>query len=381
MQSRTALAATLGLPRRLSGQLLATAGQIIVESVRRHRAFVVVVIAYWAACYAAAWATGGLEAVDIQPYTPVFSIFLLALTVLAALGTTLYVMIVVRPEGSLYPALGRALFGTAFSADRLANLFVPLVVGPLFFTTFGSFKRLIPLMNPYGWDTTLMHWDAWLHGGTQPWVLLQPIVGTPLVSSGINFFYNMWLALMFGTFIWQACSLKRPALRMQYLVSFLLFWVVVGTVLATLLSSAGPCYYGRVTGLDDPYAPLMDYLRAADETAPIWSLKVQELLWDNYVSGGTMLGSGISAMPSMHMAIATLMALLGWRINRWAGIGYTAFAAIILVGSVHLGWHYAIDGYVSILVGIAVWHATGWALRRIGSPDNAGEHRAAPGIG
>ena len=365
METRTARAATLGLPRRLGGELLETAGQILVESVRRHRAFIVIILAYWAACYAAAWATGGLAAVDVRPYTTVFNVFLLCLTVLAVLGTILYVMIIERPAGSLYPAIGQALFRRVLSADRLANLFVPLAVGPLFFTTFGSFKRLIPLMNGYSWDRAFMTWDAWLHGGVQPWALLQPLLGTPYVTSGINFFYNMWLALMFGTFIWQACSLKRPALRMQYLLSFLMFWIVVGTVLATLLSSVGPCYYGRETGLADPYAPLMDYLRAANEVAPVWSLKVQDMLWDNYVSHGTMLGSGISAMPSMHLAIATLMALLGWRINRWVGLGYTAFAAVILVGSVHLGWHYAIDGYVSIVAAIAVWHATGWAMRRL----------------
>jgi hypothetical protein len=364
MQTGTVRATAFGWPRRVGEQLLETAGHILVESVRRHRAFIVLVIAYWAACYAAAWATGGLAAVEILPYTTVFNIFILCLVVLAVLGTTIYVMVVERPAGSLYPAIGQALSGRVFSANRLANLFVPLAVGPLFFTTFGSFKRLIPLMNPYGWDHSLMTWDAWLHGGHHPWTLLQPLIGTPVITSGINFFYNMWMALMFGTFIWQACTLKRPALRMQYLLSFLLFWIVIGTLLATLLSSVGPCYYGRETGLFDPYAPLMNYLRDANEVAPVWSLKVQDMLWDNYVGHGTMLGSGISAMPSMHLAISTLMALLGWRINRWAGIAYTVFAAVILVGSVHLGWHYAIDGYVSIVAAIALWHATGWAMRR-----------------
>jgi PAP2 superfamily len=369
MQTR-AIIATIEGPRRLSGQLLEAAGQILLESVRRHRGFVIVILAYWAACYAAAWATGGLQVVDIQFYSTVFSIFLGGAAVVAVIGTVLYVMIVERPAGSLYPAIGQALLGRVLSADRLANLFIPVVLGPLFFTTFGSFKRLIPLMNPYGWDHSLMIWDAWLHGGTQPWELLQPLIGTPMVTASINFIYNIWLFLLYATFIWQACTLKRPILRMQYLVCFLLFWIVVGTLLATVLSSAGPCYYGRITGLDDPYAPLMDYLRAANEVTPVWSVKVQEMLWDNYVSGGTLLGSGISAMPSMHLAIATLMALLGWRTNRWAGIGYTAFAAVILVGSVHLGWHYAIDGYVSIIVSIAIWHATGWALRRWYRPVN-----------
>lgn len=33
-----------------------------------------------------------------------------------------------------------------------------------------------------------------------------------------------------------------------------------------------------------------------------------------------------------------------------------------MIGSVHLGWHYAIDGYVSILAVIVIWKAVGWTL-------------------
>jgi hypothetical protein len=371
MQSRGAFAATLERPARLAGRLVDAAGQILVESVRRHRAFIVLVLAYSASCFVAAWLTGNHEVVDVRPYSELFSLILLMLLVVAILGGVFYVMIFVRPAGSLYPAIGEFLFRRMLSTDRVANMLIPFIVGPIFFNAFGSFKRLIPLMNPYGWDHQFMIWDTWLHGGIQPWELLQPILGTPIVTSGINLFYNFWLILMLGTFIWQACSLQRPALRMQYLLSFLAFWAVIGTALATVLSSAGPCYYARVTGLPDPYQPLMDYLRQANEVAPIWSLKVQEALWQNYESNGKMLGGGISAMPSMHLAMATLMALLGWRINRWAGAGYTAFAAIILVGSVHLGWHYAIDGYVSIVAAIVLWCAVGWTMRRFGFADDA----------
>jgi hypothetical protein len=47
------------------------------------------------------------------------------------------------------------------------------------------------------------------------------------------------------------------------------------------------------------------------------------------------------------------------------------FAAAIMIGSVHLGWHYAIDGYVGGLVATALWYATGRAISRYGSPATA----------
>jgi hypothetical protein len=34
-----------------------------------------------------------------------------------------------------------------------------------------------------------------------------------------------------------------------------------------------------------------------------------------------------------------------------------------LIGSVALGWHYAIDGYAAILITCALWAIVGWALR------------------
>jgi PAP2 superfamily len=42
----------------------------------------------------------------------------------------------------------------------------------------------------------------------------------------------------------------------------------------------------------------------------------------------------------------------------WLGLVFAAYAAVVLVGSVHLGWHYAVDGYVSIVATLAI----GWAV-------------------
>jgi hypothetical protein len=36
-----------------------------------------------------------------------------------------------------------------------------------------------------------------------------------------------------------------------------------------------------------------------------------------------------------------------------------AYAAVILFGSIYLGWHYAVDGYVSIAVTYLIWRFSG----------------------
>jgi hypothetical protein len=156
-------------------------------------------------------------------------------------------------------------------------------------------------------------------------------------------------------------------LREQYLLSFFGCWILLGSLAAIGLSSVGPCFYGLLYPAD-PYVPLMSYLRSVDEVYTIWALSTQDMLWERYIANSTGLGSGISAMPSLHVAITTLNALLLSRLSRIAGILGWTYLALILVGSVHLGWHYAIDGYVSILAVLLIWRAAGWWVSRSQSP-------------
>lgn len=67
----------------------------------------------------------------------------------------------------------------------------------------------------------------------------------------------------------------------------------------------------------------------------------QDIVWSGYI-GATPGSLGISAFPSMHVAMAVLFALYATRRSRLAGLLMWAFAAIIMVGSVVLGWHYAV---------------------------------------
>ena len=72
-----------------------------------------------------------------------------------------------------------------------------------------------------------------------------------------------------------------------------------------------------------------------------------------------MIGGGISAMPSVHNGLAALFAFAAFRINRKAGWAMAAYAALIWIGSIHLGWHYAIDGIVSIALAWGIWRGAG----------------------
>jgi hypothetical protein len=157
--------------------------------------------------------------------------------------------------------------------------------------------------------------------------------------------------------------------RQRALLAFLLMWIVAGTALAALGASAGPCYYGEVVAGLNPYA---DLLAALDSTSGqvLWARANQYNIWNAYQTGIWYPVAGISAMPSMHVGMAVLWALVAWGRSRRLGFVLACYALVIQIGSVLLGWHYAVDGYVAALVAVALWKAAGAAVPH-GSVRNA----------
>jgi hypothetical protein len=251
-------------------------------------------------------------------------------------------------------------------ADRLAGGFIVLVLFPPFAWNFAFIKALLPILHPFNWDPTFAAWDKWLHLGREPWEWLQPIFGHPMVTSLTSIVYALWFLVLYGVTVWQAFARRDPVLRMQYFLCSVLVWILMGNVAATLLASGGPVYYGRLTGLPDPYAPLLGYLHAVAAQWPVWSVDVQEAMWGIYAKSGdsNQVAVSISAMPSMHVAMACTFFLAARATDRRLGFAFGLFLLAILFGSVHLGWHYAIDGYAGILGTFVLWAACGWLLRR-----------------
>jgi hypothetical protein len=233
-----------------------------------------------------------------------------------------------------------------------------ILLFPVFTSAYTSVKSGLPLLHNYDLDPLFARWDSILHGG-HAWELIHPVVGFPVVTFALNFAYNFWFFVAWIIFALVTVMTGDRRLREQYLLAFCACWILLGSVAAISLSSVGPCYYGLFYATD-PYAPLMSYLRSVNETYTIWALNAQDMLWERHVANNAGLGSGISAMPSMHVAIATLNAIFLSRRSRALGLMGWIYLVLIQVGSVHLGWHYAIDGYVSIVGVLFIWWAAGW---------------------
>jgi hypothetical protein len=251
-----------------------------------------------------------------------------------------------------------------FKPESIAGFALVYLLIPPFLSTVTSIKQAYTLLHPFRFDEVFMRMDRFLHVGHHPWELVQPIVGYPSITFALDLLYMLWFPLLFGIVIWMAFSTRRR-LRAQFFLCLCLVWILLGNLAAAIFSSAGPCYYARVVrGHKDVFAPLMRYLHSLSPQRFIWATQNQQKLWQAQVKGDHLTFGGISAMPSVHVAVAMLFALVCRRIGRGVGLLYVAYCVIVQLGSVHLGWHYAIDGYLSLVLTPLLWKLAGYVLMR-----------------
>ena len=69
-------------------------------------------------------------------------------------------------------------------------------------------------------------------------------------------------------------------------------------------------------------------------------------------------------MPSLHVATAFLFYLLTSQLNKWLGLFFALYCFLIFLGSVHLAFHYAIDGYFSVILTWIYWKFSGVIIEK-----------------
>lgn len=302
--------------------------------------------------------------------TGFFKFFLNAPLIMGASTLAVYVAILLaknRPKNSPLKFVYEKLREGIFQNKNCWRIFFGLLGLSFVMSAFLILKGFIPIIKPFTYDQDFEILDRFLHFGYQPWVLIQPLVINETVTLILHRLYYLWFPVIFITFFWQIGTLDNPRLRMQFMLSFIACWAIIGGLLATFLSSAGPIYFDRVvTNAPNQYIEALNYLQNLNNDHGLYMFTIKENLWDYYLNptqNSTI--KGISAMPSMHVSIAFLLVLFGFRKGIYTGLAYTMFFIAIFLGSIHLLWHYAIDGYVSILATWLIWHICGKASRNV----------------
>lgn len=236
------------------------------------------------------------------------------------------------------------------------------------------FKKIIPQIQPFYLDPMLIDIERSVLG-KDAWLYTHAVLG-PTSTRVLDYTYGMWHFVNTGLLCW-ICLTPNRQLQLRAALSYQLAWLMLGAALATVMSSVGPCFYEDFFGADD-FAPLMDRLREISGGGELPSLRAMRYL---LASADTdAIGGGISAMPSLHVAIATLFVFVVWERfpkRAWPKVLAIIYAIAIFVGSVHLGWHYVLDGIVSAIVMGLIWLCLGrfnrWIFRATREASNAGK--------
>ncbi|RWA72093.1 phosphatase PAP2 family protein [Mesorhizobium sp.] len=250
---------------------------------------------------------------------------------------------------------------TTFSNGRLAYFLSGLcllVALMIFQGTFTSVKNVMPVwQGGFRFDVVQANIDSVLHFGVDPWRWLYAVAKVDWVRVAAEWNYNvLWFLLNFSALFFVATSPKVASIRTRYLVCFMAVWIIVGNVLAALFLSAGPAFYGLVTGDTARFGQQLAFL-AKGLGAPNSAASYQNYLWSLNEAGRTGFATGISAFPSVHVGLVTLNALFLREYNRYLGALAFLYAAFVAASSVYLAWHYAIDGYVAALVTLLIYVA------------------------
>jgi hypothetical protein len=314
------------------------------------------VVLLWVPVLIAVWARlpGSTEFERGLPMLRVMLIFGLA-PMLVAGG-------IARLRGRTWAGTGRLLWSEGWVTERPIRHVLMSVSLSAFFWAFAGWKSAIPQVHPFAWDERLWSLGTAIHGG-QPDRLLAPIFGSPWAIVALDRLYETWWFVLVGLLMWQIWQ-RDLAKAKRFLLAFALIWIVLGIFVATMFSSAGPCFARLLTGAHR-YDELLARLDVANALSPLAAIEGQKYLWSAYMRGLVPPGGGISAFPSLHVAGATLAALVIYERNRVLGTLAWVYMALILVASIMLGWHYSLDGYVAILGTVTCWVAAGWLTTAI----------------
>jgi PAP2 superfamily len=97
--------------------------------------------------------------------------------------------------------------------------------------------------------------------------------------------------------------------------------------------------------------------------------EIQDTLWALLAEGEGRISWAISAFPSVHVGVATMIGIYLAERSRFLMPLGVAFIAMVLFLSVYTGFHYALDGYFSIaaVIGLNVLLKRGYQNRLHGS--------------
>lgn len=187
--------------------------------------------------------------------------------------------------------------------------------------------------------------------------VFEQIVSLPIdVAAWDRLYHSAWLIEVIAAF---ALIVIGRGLRivLHYCVTLVVLFYV-GRLLGVLNPVMGPAFFrpdlfGYLDGSATAEAMRM--------VAGVMSMQPEQAMR----AGGVLLG-GISAMPSLHVAMVSITAYWLFRAARWTAWATVPWVLLVWTSTIVLGWHYVTDGAGGIVLGATCVVAATALLRKLG---------------
>ena len=193
-------------------------------------------IAIVAAYLALVLASGRVDPADFARLFLAYLKGSLSLWCLLALAGLLWLLYVNRPRAgqAVSPVAVVALWVRArWARDRLISLVWPPLLFAALMASFNAFKQMILPAAGFRFDPLFADMDRALFLGHDPWRITHALFGSPTATGLIDKAYHGWFVPMaLGLMVCAFLPRVTFRLRTQYLLSYIVMWIGVGSVLA-----------------------------------------------------------------------------------------------------------------------------------------------------
>ena len=262
-------------------------------------------------------------------------------------GAYLWTYLAMAFSGLLGALLVRRIFTGKWSDAPWRSVVAATLIIGVGASLFLPLKYAIPREVPFWLDLPLASAEKHIFGG-HPALLLDHVFGWADVP--LDRLYSLWLPVQ--SLILFLVILQNPSpTKTRALIAYSVAWLALGVAAAAIFSSAGPLFHDRLLGGHSFAA-----VRATLQSRGAWiALAESDQMWASYASGTPGFVAGMSAVPSMHVAISLWIWLTARSMVprlQWLAALYFV---LIAIGSVQLGWHYVSDGVAGGIGMLIVW--------------------------
>ncbi|MEA2293000.1 MAG: hypothetical protein QOE86_639 [Solirubrobacteraceae bacterium] len=357
-------------------------GTVVLHAARRRPYAFPALLAV--ACAVATWLTAHLEDLPIRDPDGVGGPPLVRLSVILSVFIALDVLPRGLFRGRLHPRDSvraiRAVWRERWTRRRVAFVLVGLVSFYITYVAYRNFKGFLPFLRPDRHDAGLLTLDRGLFAGHDPATVLHAVLGTGFANQLLSIVYVVYLAFvpisLAAALVWFGRDARHG---LWYTSALCLNWVF-GAISYYLIPTMGPAFV----------APQL-----FSDLGPTASSALQHSLWVERLTvlfgpAGEQAGDvvqSIAAFASLHVSVVLTAALIAsWlKASRPLRIALWTYFGLVIVATIYLGWHYAVDDVAGLIIGYGAAVigalATGHAVPapRIRRP--APHHDAAPAPG